>query len=275
MEKKRKRKKNDRKKRKSQIDHQQIAPLFGNVPDYGSWRMSTGERMLGGMLGFLVGLFVGMIFFRNLLISVVAGCCLVFPAQKVYCDYLKSRRSRNLLLQFRDMMESLSGSFSAGQNATDAFQSALADMTNLYGEKADITREMYCIVGGIFNGQQLVDLLINFGKRSHLEDIENFATIFNVAVEDGADMRKVVADTRTMIVEKIETEMEIQTLLAGNKNELNIMILMPLLIMVMLSGMGNMSVVQNTPANVLVKCGVLVLFILAYAWGRKIVDIRV
>lgn len=88
-------------------------------------------------------------------------------------------------------------------------------------------------------------------------------------------MRRVVGETREIINDKIETELEIQTLLTANKNDLNIMIVMPVLIMLMLNGMGNMSIVQNTPLNVLVKIGALALFGTAYYMGRKIVDIKI
>ena len=69
-------------------------------------------------------------------------------------------------------------------------------------------------------------------------------------------------------------EMDIETLLAGNKNQLNIMMVMPLIIMLCLSGMGTMSAVTNNPVNVIVKIGVLILFAAAYLMGRKIVDIK-
>ena len=64
-------------------------------------------------------------------------------------------------------------------------------------------------------------------------------------------------------------------MIRSNKNDLNIMIVMPVLIMLMLNGMGNMSIVQNTPLNVLVKIGALALFGTAYYMGRKIVDIKI
>ena len=53
------------------------------------------------------------------------------------------------------------------------------------------------------------------------------------------------------------------------------MIILPVLLMLMLNGMGNMSIVQNTPLNVIVKIGVLILFGVAYYMGRKIVDIKI
>ena len=91
----------------------------------------------------------------------------------------------------------------------------------------------------------------------------------------GGDMRRVVGETREIINDKIEMEMEIRTLLTANKNDLNIMIILPVLLMLMLNGMGNMSIVQNTPLNVIVKIGVLILFGVAYYMGRKIVDIKI
>ena len=84
-----------------------------------------------------------------------------------------------------------------------------------------------------------------------------------------------VGETREIINDKIETELEIQTLLTANKNDLNIMIIMPVLIMLMLNVMGNMSIVRNTPLNVCVKIGALALFGAAYYMGRKIVDIKI
>lgn len=264
---------NKRKKTREKYTAQKA--LFGNAEDYYLYSMDSIERLSGGMLGFFLGFFVCMVFFRNFLVSIAAGCLFTPLGIRKYRDYLKERRMRSLLLQFRDMMESLTASYSAGKNTVEAFQDACADMINIYGEKSDIVKELRWIVSGLYNGQNIDALLENFAARSHLDDIESFATIFEVTNRYGGNLRKVVGETRQIISEKIETEMEIQTLLTANKNELNMMILMPFLIMLMLNGMGNMSVVQNTPANVIVKAAAILLFAGAYLWGRKIVDIRI
>lgn len=248
--------------------------LFGTAEDYYVYAMSPGEKILGALLGFCVGMFVFMVFFRNFFVSVIAGAICTVPAIIKYRDYLKERRLKNLLYQFRDMMESLTASYSAGKNTEGAFQDACADMINIYGEKADIVRELRWIVSGLYNGMNIDSLLMNFAMRSHLDDIESFATIFEVSSRYGGNLKEVVGETRSIINDKIETEMEIRTLLTANKNELNIMMVMPFVIMLMISGMGDMSIVQNTPGNVLIKCGVLLLFGVAYYMGRKIVDIE-
>lgn len=249
--------------------------LFGYADDYYVYRMNSVEKGLGALMGFGTGFFVCMVFFRSILFSVIAGGLLIIPGIRKYRNYLKEKRMQNLLFQFRDMMESLSASYSAGKNTQGAFQDACADLISIYGEKADIVHELKLIVSGLYNGQNIDDMLSNFALRSHLDDIESFATIFEVTNRYGGNLKKVVGETRQIINEKIETEMEIRTLLTANKNDLNIMILMPVVLMLMLGGMGDMSIVQNTPVNVVIKLVALALFGGAYYMGRKIVDIRI
>lgn len=249
--------------------------LFGQADDYYVYRMNSVEKGLGALMGFGAGFFVFMVFFRSILFSVIAGGLLAVPGIAKYRNYLKEKRMQNLLFQFRDMMESLSASYSAGKNTQGAFQDACADLISIYGEKADIVHELKLIVSGLYNGQNIDDMLSNFALRSHLDDIESFATIFEVTNRYGGNLKKVVGETRQIINEKIETEMEIRTLLTANRNDLNIMILMPVVLMLMLGGMGDMSIVQNTPVNVVIKLTALALFGGAYYMGRKIVDIRI
>ena len=64
-------------------------------------------------------------------------------------------------------------------------------------------------------------------------------------------------------------------MLTEKENELNIMMVMPLVIMITLSGMGTMSAVANTPLTVIVKIFAIALFAGAYMMGRKIVSIRI
>ena len=68
--------------------------------------------------------------------------------------------------------------------------------------------------------------------------------------------------------------MEIKTMVAEKENELNIMMVMPLVIMLALSGMGSMSAVSNTPVNIIAKIVVLGIFFASYKIGRKILDIK-
>lgn len=271
-EKKKKVKKNKQYKQKRYIPKKAV---FGTADDYYQYSMTFQERLIGAGIGFAAGAFVTMVFFRNVLVAALVGAALTVPGMLQYRKFLRDRRLRNLLFQFRDMMESLSASYSAGKNTQGAFQDACADLAAIYGEKADIVYELKLMVSGLYNGQNIETLLENFGQRSHLDDIETFATIFEVTSRYGGNLKKVVGETRQIISDKIETEMEIRTLLTANRNDLNIMIVMPVVLMLMMNGMGDLSVVQNTPANVLIKLAALALFGGAYYMGRKIVEIKI
>ena len=58
-----------------------------------------------------------------------------------------------------------------------------------------------------------------------MESIDcTIANVFEVCNRQGSDLKRIVSDTREIINDKIEVEMEIETMIAGSKNELNIMV---------------------------------------------------
>lgn len=109
-EKSRRNKREKKSKRKQKYIPQKA--LFGNGEDYYIYRMSFVEKLTGGALGFLVGAFVCMTFFRNFLLSGIVGILLILPGIGKYREFLKARRQKALLIQFRDMLESLTASYS-------------------------------------------------------------------------------------------------------------------------------------------------------------------
>ncbi len=148
-------------------------------------------------------------------------------------------------------------------------------MESIYGEGADIVREVELIIEGIANNITPETMLTNFAQRSGLDDVESFASVFEVSNRQGSNLGQVISDSREIINGKIEIEMEIETMLQGNKNELNIMIIMPLVIVASLSGLGTMTIASNTPLNVAVKLICIGVFAASYLMGRKLVDIKV
>ena len=69
--------------------------------------------------------------------------------------------------------------------------------------------------------------------------------------------------------------MEIQTTVASNRNEINIMSVMPFVVIAMMGTLGQSDITDNTPVNIAVKIIALIMFVIAYVLGRKITDIKV
>ena len=228
----------------------QVKGIFEEGTDYHIYKMSIKDYFMGAGIGFLICAIVSFVFFRNNLFAFICGLVGVYPALIYYKEHLRVKRQNSLLL--------------------DSYQ----DLLGLYGEHADIVKETRTIMLGMANNILVEDLVFNFAKRSGLEDVESFSGIFESCNKYGGDLKQAIGDTRKIINDKIEVEMEIKTMVAEKENELNIMMVMPLVIMLALSGMGSMSAVSNTPVNIIAKIVVLGIFFASYKIGRKILDIK-
>lgn len=263
----------EKKKKKKEI-YVPVAPLLGDAPDYHVHIPDMKDKIIGFVLGFGIGMVVVTVFFRSILLSIIVSAVLGYFAIDIYNNYLLEKRKQTLLLQFKDLLETLTASYSAGLNTRDAFRDAINDMVDIYGEDADIVAEVDLINDGMASNFTIEKLLENFAQRSGLDDVESFANVFDACLRQGANIKDVISQTRDIINDKIEMEMEIKTLLASNQNELYIMLVMPLVIMLTLSGMSDLSVVSNTSLNVIVKLISIGIFIGAFFLGKKITKIE-
>lgn len=253
----------------------EVTGMMGNETDYHVYHMTKIDYLIACILGFAVAAVVIYAFFQNLLLILIGGIVFARFVPKYYREYKKNKRLKELRLQFKDLLESLTASYSAGRNTVDAFSDAANDLVSIYGEEADIVKELQTICAGLKNNINIEALLINFADRCGLDDIMSFANVFEVCNRQGSDLKRVVSETREIINDKIEIEMEIETMLSGNKNELNIMMVMPIAIVLMLRGFGGQGIAANTPINIAIKIICIGIFGLAYVMGRKIVDIKI
>ena len=247
--------------------------VFGDATDYHEYEMTARDKLIGFVIGFAAAAVVETVFFNNIILLALAGAFCGMKAIPMYQNYRKEKRLKELLIQFKDMLESLVASYSAGRTTVDAFMDAQEDMQNIYGEKADIVKELATISVGMQQNFIIEDLLMDFARRSGLDDVYGFANVFEVCNRQGVNIKEIVADTRNIINDKIEMESEIKTMIAGSKNELNIMMVMPLIVAIASSGLGETAITNNTPLNVVMKVVILGVFFLAYKIGRKITDI--
>lgn len=250
-----------------------IPGIMGIGDDYHIYHMTVWDRLKAAGLGLVIGLAIGYVFFNNWVVAAVLTAIFAVYVQKPFQNYLKKKRLKKLLLEFKDLLETLTASYSAGQTTTKAFEDALNEMSDLFGEEADIVTELKMINNGLKHNYNIEDLLLNFAQRSELDDVDSFANVFEVCNRKGGNLKQIVGETRSVINDKIEIEMEIQTMIAASKNELNIMMVMPFIIMLSMRGLGD-SMSGNSFINIIVKFIALGIFIAAYFIGSKLVDIK-
>lgn len=247
--------------------------LLGNADDYNVYHMSVPDRFAGYMIGALGAAAGAYIFFGSVMASVIFGAAAGFFSVKKYKGHLLDKRRKSLLLQFKDLLESLNNSYSAGRNTADSFYGAKTDLEMQYGEDADIVREVAVINSGVQNGFNIEEMLHDLGVRSGLEDITSFADIFEVSNRLGGDLKKAVSESYDIIADKIEMEIEINTLVASGRNELNIMAVLPFAVVMMMNATSDTE--TGGFINIAAKSVGIIMILIAYAIGLKLTKIKI
>ena len=283
-----------RKKKKKEMQPQCYISVT-NMPtwNYKVYYMSKKEKIVYFLLAFLVGGFVGYVFFGGLfkdefysatIKTYISNIAVIFIFGilfgKVYLpmrtEQLKEKKKRLLKLQFRDMLESLTTSLNAGSNTIDAFQNVYEDLKVQYGEEADIVYEISIILSGIRNNHTVEEMLKDFGWRSGVDDIMSFSQVFEICYRKGGNIKDIVRNTHSILSDKMRISEDIETQITAAKNENNIMIVMPVILIGMIKSMSpdfasNFASISGVIAT-LVSLG---LFILSYIIGRKLMEIKI
>ena len=185
--------KKNRKSKKQKEEYVELRGLLGTGKDYHVYHMTPTDYLISWGMGIGAGTIVLFAFFNNLIVALIGGviCAKIIP--NYYCEYRRKKQSDELRTQFKDLLEALTSSYSAGQNTVEAFNDAASDMVSIYGEGADIVREVQIICTGLNNNINIEQLLLDFAKRSGLDDAMSFANVFEVCNRQGGDLKRIVA----------------------------------------------------------------------------------
>lgn len=265
-----------------------------NMPvlNYRVYYMGKIEKILTFLLAFAVGAAVGYLFYggigkdvdgnptqtTHILNCIVSGISGLIAA-KIYMPMAVKRkiekRHLELRLQFRELLDTLNTSIGSGRNVTDSFKSAYDDLRLIYPDDAYIIRELLVINSGLDNNIPIERLLRDFGDRSNIDDISSFANIFETSYRKGGNIKEIIDSTQQIISDKMEVELEIQTIITSSATELNIMSVMPIALVAMIKLMStDFAANFVTPAGIASSTIALVLIVIAYIVGKRIMNIK-
>lgn len=156
----------------------------------------------------------------------------------------------------------------------DSFTGAEEDLAVQFTPEADIVKEVRLIRIGLDNNIGIEDLLLNFAERSGIDDVRNFANVFATCYKKGGNIKDVIKNTTSIIGDKIEIQMELETMVAGQKNEQNIMLVMPVVFIIVLKSMGGDLIDLKSPVGIISVTAAIAIFILAYFISKRILNIK-
>ncbi len=219
---------------------------------------------------------IGYFFYRSWVITILM-IPLLYPYLILKGKEAKKSRNSAMLLQFKDLLGYVNGSVQAGYSIENAFMDAEKDMRRMYGKEADIVRELAIIKAGLKNNMSLSGLIVDFSKRTELEEINSFAGILKIGSRSGGNLGKIMNTYIRIIEEKAGVIQEIETITAARRFEQKIMNAIPFFIIfyVDMTNKGFFSVLYHNLFGNLVMTVTLGIYILSVYLADKMADITV
>jgi len=246
------------------------------VPDYSRCQSAVIDHALAYIVGFASGFLVLIIFYRLAPLSVAGG--VLFGVINIFSTARSAVRKRKFKLraQFFDMLEAMSVAMRAGSPLLKSLESAREDMLLIYPEDSDIIVELDIIIGRFNNAMPMSASFSDLAKRSGLEDIASFASIYAAIEGKSGRTDEIVRETQQIIADKMEIEMEIDTLMTAAKAEVKIMLLMPIVILGVIgyAGAGFMDAIYTTGAGRIVSTAGLIVFVISFILARNYSNVK-
>lgn len=190
---------------------------------------------------------------------------------------LKEKRLKRLNLEFKEGIVILSSFLSAGYSVENAFSASVGELLTLYGKGSLITREFAHLESQFRMNRPIEQALMDFGDRSGLDDVKNFAQVFAAAKRSGGELVAIINHTSAVIRDKAQIQEEITTMTAAKQFEQKIMNLIPFFLVAYIDftspGFFDLMYGSFLGRGIMTAC--LFVYICAYALSQKILRIEV
>lgn len=190
---------------------------------------------------------------------------------------MQKKRAGVIKKQFLDAIQMMASAMQAGYSAENAVKEALKELEKVYEQDEIMVLEFRFISAQLDMSRTLEFLFLDFGARSADEDIRSFAEVLRTARRSGGDLLAVIRNTVRCIRQKQETVQEIETSLSGKVMEQNIMSLIPVFILayIRLTSPEFLESMYGNTTGTAVMAVCFAVYVIAYFWGRRIVQIEV
>lgn len=246
------------------------------IDNYNKYKYSNKERVYYFLIGSVLGMGVGYLFYSNIFISISMSTFGFFNLHIMKKQLIKTRKWQ-LNLEFREGLASLSSALNAGYSLENGFVQATRDLKLMYPGKSLIVPEFERITNLININQSIEEIMLSFGERSNVEDIKNFARVLEIAKRTGGDLIRIIRSTEKTISDKIEINREIITLITAKKLESNIMCIIPfgIIIYLRLFSDGYLNPLYHNLFGYVFMTILLILYLFVYFLAKKIVSIEI
>ena len=159
----------------------------------------------------MIGIVTGYIYFDDPVTGLVLFLCL-YGAYPTYKRNEERKKKQLMLVQFKDLLYSISASLSLGRNMKQALEESMDFWGNTYDEKDLIVIEVHRMLKEMKEtNAQDVKVLRDFSDRWGIADITDFVNVYESLRVTGGDMTGAVSRAASVIGDKITMEKELNT----------------------------------------------------------------
>ena len=234
------------------------------------------EYLLALLQGSLLIVLISYLFYGTWIGAILFSPYLIWYI-KSWEKQLVKRKQANFRLQFKEAIQSLSAALNVGYSVENAMRETIKDLKGIYKKDDIILREFSYMIRQLQMNVTVESVLHSFAQRTGDEDVQTFVTVFNMAKRSGGDTLEIIRNVVRQMGEKIDVEREITTLVSGKKLELKIMTMIPLgmVLYMKLSFPEFLDVLYGNVAGVIIMSVCLLVYLVAYEMGKRIVEIEV
>lgn len=231
---------NNKEEKKEPDNHSKPSPQVSNkkdheLIDYGVYIMSPSERTMYILLACAGVFVVAYIFYNNIIVSLLFSMG-GFYYPRIRTRQLINRRKDELTMQFKQALQSLVSSLSAGRSVENSFLAVENDLKMLFSDRdAYIIKEFEAINIRVANGEPIEEALLHFSNRAGIDDITNFVDVFVVCKRTGGNLADVIRRTSSIIGEKLQVQQDIQVMMAQKRFEAKALVVAPVLLVALLN----------------------------------------
>ncbi|MDR1018924.1 MAG: type II secretion system F family protein [Lachnospiraceae bacterium] len=192
-------------------------------------------------------------------------------------EKLLKKKEKIFLEEFKDFLIILRDNLQNGRSVESSVISSRKEMLIFHKEDSPMIREISIIISEINMNMSVSEAFIHFANRVNLSSVSYFVLLFQTSKKSGGNITDIIGSSIDQLVEKINVEREIETLIASKQFELQVMSIVPFLIIayMKISFPGFMKVLYGNLLGVGVMTLCLVIYVAGYLIGQKIIKIDV
>lgn len=221
---------------------------------------------------FIVIFLYSYVFFNNILVSIIISTFVSLKFYEIIYEFLDKMDIKNRRLMFREFLDLFNTNIISGHNFYESIRKTSAEIKNIFDENRYLIKYLDELIFDIDNGNSLRYSLKDFKRKLDMEEADIFIDSILIGIETGINLSDITSISKNMLSENISLELEIDTIVDNSKREFLIMTVLPLIVLLMtnFTSSSEMSLVDY-----IIRIPIFAVFILAFYFGNKIVNLEV